>query len=49
VGLRWGGDFKYKNGKPKPDYVHFEIWLVSLFLNQIIIKILLGKIYNIFE
>jgi peptidoglycan L-alanyl-D-glutamate endopeptidase CwlK len=25
VGLRWGGDFKYKNGKPKPDYVHFEI------------------------
>jgi peptidoglycan L-alanyl-D-glutamate endopeptidase CwlK len=24
IGLRWGGRFKDKNGKPSPDYPHFE-------------------------
>lgn len=25
VGLRWGGRFKTRSGKPRPDYPHFEI------------------------
>lgn len=25
LGLVWGGHFKRKNGKPKPDYPHFEL------------------------
>jgi len=25
LGLKWGGRFKDKNGKPKPDYSHFEL------------------------